>query len=341
MSVIHVLRPESVTPIGRYLDRARASAGDHDCWLDLACLLLYREREYRAMTGAPWTPERLPRAGAGLGFAPFDLTPDAQSHIAAVAQKLGSGEAPGDAPEDLFGLKAEVLAGLQPTLRPRKSHAFAHLVGGVLARDLCRYDDALTLVDRAVNTMNDAVAALALTWSVAVRAPRLEGGLDTAAVVMQAEKRARRLLTGQRRRHDWHWRALEQLDERIRRRALTVRRQAEGATFTRYLASEMDFCAREHAAALDGFDERVVPEEVRELIPLARRFGIGDDSCRALVIRRTRAAERRIAAAAVAARADRVEAWLTSQGGPPYGREAACFFWLLEAAEEMRPVQRS
>lgn len=345
MPLIHVLRTESVTPIEQYLERARASSGDHDAWMDLACVLLYREREFRTATGAPWTSNRLPQAGASLGFAPYDLTPDAQANIATFVHALPRDGLPPDAPDDLFGLKAEVLTGLRATLRPRKAHSLAHLVAGVLARDLCLYDDAVTLASRAVNMQTDVVVALALTRDAACRSSSGAGGPEHAALAMKAAEDAKRHIPRERWRHNWQWRSLERLEERVRQRALAVRRKTEGAAFTRFLTTEADFCAAEHAAAIEGFDEKNVPPELHPLNSLAQRFGVGDDGCRALVIRRTPRAERRTVAAAVEALASRVSIWLESLNGPPYGREAACFFWLLEATEEMhhdgRPQRRS
>jgi hypothetical protein len=105
--------------------------------------------------------------------------------------------------------------------------------------------------------------------------------------------------------------------------------------FTRYLSTETDFCERERVEALRGFDETMVPADLTDLVPTAQRFGIGDDVCRALVIRRTRATDRKTIVAAAQPRTGRIQAWLDTLGDPPYGRESACFFWFLEALEEI------
>jgi hypothetical protein len=36
----------------------------------------------------------------------------------------------------------------------------------------------------------------------------------------------------------------------------------------------------------------------------------------------------------------RIDGWLNELGEPPYGSEAAAFFWLLEAVEEMKTSAR-
>ena len=42
---IHLLRPESVTPIAIYIARCDEQPDSFDRWLDFGALLLYRERE--------------------------------------------------------------------------------------------------------------------------------------------------------------------------------------------------------------------------------------------------------------------------------------------------------
>ena len=49
--------------------------------------------------------------------------------------------------------------------------------------------------------------------------------------------------------------AVEALEERVRKRALRARTAAEGEAFTRFLTTEGAFCEQERAAALVGFDE--------------------------------------------------------------------------------------
>src|SRR5512145_1365014 len=61
---------------------------------------------------------------------------------------------------------------------------------------------------------------------------------------------------------------------------------------TRYWLSEADFCAAEQARALEGFDEARVPPDLRPLIDTARRYGVGDDACRRIALRRLSRAER-------------------------------------------------
>ena len=51
---IHLLRPESITPIATYLDLRAASAASAGAHIDFCSVLLYREREYLAMFSSRW-----------------------------------------------------------------------------------------------------------------------------------------------------------------------------------------------------------------------------------------------------------------------------------------------
>jgi hypothetical protein len=124
-------------------------------------------------------------------------------------------------------------------------------------------------------------------------------------------------------------------EERIRRNAVRIRAAVEGRGFTRYYTTELAFCESERKASLKEFNAARVPKELRHLVPLARAIGVGDDPCRGLFIRKMPTAERRAAARQVREAGTAIDAWLASRGGPPFDGEAAAFFWLQEAAEEI------
>lgn len=333
---IHILRPDSITPIERYLEKRRSAADDYKVQTEFACVLLYREREYRSMYQSKWRPEKLPAPDPSGPFAPYDLTASAQAVLTNTIRSIWDlEELLPDAPNDLFGLKQETLEGLTGTIRPIKAHAFGHLLASKLAGDLCQHDEAIRLGERALSTGADPATALALVYHSALSAMVSKGVFDGDAVTHDVERRAREYLSPRRQwRGSWHVSAVERLDERIRKAALDARARVEGDAFSRFLTTEADFCESERLAALEGFDETLVPEDLRELIPLAQRFGVGDDACRGLIIRKTPRADRRPVVDAVHAHSTRIDQWLKSLG-EPYGREASCYFWLLEAAEEM------
>jgi hypothetical protein len=294
---IHLLRRESITPIARYIARRDEQPDSFDRQLEFGIVLLYREREYRAMHSSDWLMRGVrPAASPDSPFQPYDLTPEAAHHLAVLIDGAQSLVAP-LSPDDLFGLKRSALDGLRRTLRPVKAHAFGWLVVSRLHADLVEHDDAAAAAARAGDLGETRVAGTLL-------AP-----------------------LGDRR-------VLEGFEERIRRRALGARSAVEGAGFTRYLTTEGAFCEQERAEALAGFDESRVPAELRPLVPLARQIGVGDDACRGWFIRKLPARDRRAAKALIAKHAAAIDAWLATRD-QPYEGEAAAFFWLGEAGEEL------
>ncbi len=293
---IHLLRRESITPIAVYVARRDEEPESYDRQLEFATVLLYREREYRSMYGSDWMVRGVrPAASPDSPFQPFDLTPEAADHLAVLLDAVQALAVP--SPDDLFGLKRSALDGLRRTLRPVKAHVFGWLVVSRLLADL---------LERA-----EAAAAAAGAGDL--------GETQLAGALL--------LPLGDRR-------VLEAFEERIRRRALAARSAVEGAAFTRYLTTEGAFCEQERAAALAGFDESRVPAELRPLVPLARHVGVGDDGCRGWFVRKLPARDRRAAKALIAEHGAAGDAWLATRD-QPYEGEAAAFFWLGEAGEEL------
>ena len=79
-----------------------------------------------------------------------------------------------------------------------------------------------------------------------------------------------------------------------------------------------------------------VPEDLRHLVPLAEKWGIGDDVERAEFIDRASAGDRRALVQAITPHQSRVTAWLDSFGTDPMSDEAAAFMYMQLAVEEMR-----
>jgi hypothetical protein len=294
---IHLLRRESVTPIALYVARRDEQPESFHRQLEFGTVLLYREREYRSMYSSDWLVRGIrPAPSADSPFQPYDLTPEAAAHLAALRDGVQALDAP-RSPDDLFGLKRAALDGLRRTLRPVKAHAFGWLVAWRFHGDLVERAEAAHAAARAGDLGEAQIAS-------ALRAP----------------------LPNRR--------ALDAFEERIRRRALGARSAVEGAAFTRYLTTEGAFCEQERAAALAGFDESRVPAELRPLVALAGQVGIGDDACRGWFIRKLPARDRRAAKALIAEHGAAIDAWLATHDRP-YEGEAAAFFWLREAGEEL------
>jgi hypothetical protein len=79
-----------------------------------------------------------------------------------------------------------------------------------------------------------------------------------------------------------------------------------------------------------------VPEDLRHLVPLAERWGIGDDVDRNAAVDRATPAERDELERAIAPSAARITAWLDSFRQQPMTDEAAAFMYMQLALEEMR-----
>jgi hypothetical protein len=293
---IHLLRRESVTPIARYIARRDEQPDTFDRQLEFATVLLYREREYRSMYRSKWLMGRLrPAPSPDSPFQPYDVTPEAADYLAVLMGDVQSLEVASSA-DDLFGLKRSALDGLRRTLRPVKAHAFGWLVASRLHGDLVEPAEATAAAARARDLGEVRLARAFLARFVR--------------------------------------RALEAFDERIRLRALRARSAVEGAAFTRYVTTERAFCEQERSAALAGFDESRVPAELRPLVPVAHQVGVGDDACRGWFIRRLSARDRRAAKALITEHSAAIDRWLATCDQPFEG-EAAAFFWLRAAGEEL------
>jgi hypothetical protein len=84
-----------------------------------------------------------------------------------------------------------------------------------------------------------------------------------------------------------------------------------------------------------SIDATNVPDDLRPLIPLAARWGIGDDVDRSEYIGLTTPDEREALKMAVAPLQARITAWLDSFGTNPMSDEAAAFMYMQLAVEEL------
>jgi hypothetical protein len=323
---IHILRPESITPITLYIERQRNNPESYRAQLEFATVLLYREREYQSMNSAKWFAGQKPAPSADSPFRPFDITPEAAADLAAILGDGASAAKPLNK-DDLFGLKDAAIDGLRRVLRPVKSQRFGWLVYASLLTDLCRYDEAVAAADEAVNLGERAYGtALASRAALLAEIPR---------VLREMPRDLREIPREDIDSFRAQSRTLDAFTERVRQLAVRVRKQVEGDAFTRFLSTSTAFCEQERDAALESFDESRVPAALRALIPLAREIGVGDDGCRSLFTSRMRARDRREAARMIRHHGEAIDEWLSSLGPPPYTGEAEAFFWLRAAADEL------
>lgn len=90
------------------------------------------------------------------------------------------------------------------------------------------------------------------------------------------------------------------------------------------------------AVASQKLNVNNVPEDLRHLVPLAERWGIGDDVDRNAAVDRATAAERAELERAIAPVDARITAWLDSFRQQPMTDEAGAFMYMQLALEEMR-----
>ena len=93
-------------------------------------------------------------------------------------------------------------------------------------------------------------------------------------------------------------------------------------------------------AAVTRLDTSNVPGDLRHLVPLAERWGIGDDVARNAAVDRATPAERAELERAVTPVHARITTWLDSFGQQPMPDEAAAFMYMQLALEEMRAGPR-
>ena len=94
------------------------------------------------------------------------------------------------------------------------------------------------------------------------------------------------------------------------------------------------------SGASDGraqrLDQEQVPADLRHLVPMAERWGIGDDVDRVAKGDRSTDAERKELETALEPHHARITAWLNSFGQGHMPDEAAAFMYMQLALEEMR-----
>lgn len=86
-------------------------------------------------------------------------------------------------------------------------------------------------------------------------------------------------------------------------------------------------------------DPGKVPPGLRDLIPLAETWGIGDDIIRLDFEEKAPEAAKRELVESLSGRVDEVQEWLRDQPeGVELSEEAAAFMYLLSAWDEVRPL---
>ena len=81
-------------------------------------------------------------------------------------------------------------------------------------------------------------------------------------------------------------------------------------------------------------DDAKVPPQFKDLVPLARKWGIGDDSARSTCVAESSASDRHALATALGGRTAEVHRWLDEvKPGEALTNEQAAFLYMLNALE--------
>jgi len=78
-----------------------------------------------------------------------------------------------------------------------------------------------------------------------------------------------------------------------------------------------------------------IPTDLRHLVPLAEKWGIGDDIIRNDLIDKSSSVERRELHDSLYAPFEKIAEWLTSFAGRPLSAEAEAFMYMQTALDEM------
>ena len=140
---------------------------------------------------------------------------------------------------------------------------------------------------------------------------------DATSLLMNGFIRARNFM--------WSW--LSDEAERIRNSLTRGRKQ-------RVAKAETDECEAFSRALQKDFRRSQVPASLRPLAAAAARYGIGDDGCRPLLMKRIPKAQKTKLVATANRLANKVHAWLDTFPSGQMSVEAAAFMYLMNGLEE-------
>ena len=242
--------------------------------------------------------------------------------------------------------RAEALLARAVELDPVRSRAHAAL--GYARDQLGRAADALPclLTARRLDPKNETIDVYVPTLLVELeREPEALAEIERVArrrkvnlaklrrelAAARFDSDARTLLSnGFIRARNYFWSSLADEAERIRNSLSRGRKQ-------RLARNEAADCLAWSRALRREFNRSLVPAPLRPLAAAAARYGIGDDVCRPLLLKRMPKSSRSKLIAAADRLAAEVDAWLDTF---PVGRmsvEAAAVMYLMNGVDEIRP----
>jgi hypothetical protein len=115
-----------------------------------------------------------------------------------------------------------------------------------------------------------------------------------------------------------------------------IRNSLDRGRKQRVAKSELDECRAHQRDLKKKFDASRVPASIRVLAPAASRYGVGDDVCRPLLMKKIPKKDLKKLIAQVDKLAAKIDDWLRTFPEAQMSHEAAAFMYLMEGVEEMR-----
>lgn len=159
-----------------------------------------------------------------------------------------------------------------------------------------------------------------------VKLAKLKAELAKAALPVDAEHL---LTSGFIRARNFLRSELEDEAERIRNSIDRGRKR-------RVAKEELDRCRRDQLELERSFDPKRVPASIKALAAAAARYGVGDDVCRPLLMRRIPKKEREKLIRQADKLAGPIDKWLDTFAEGKMTSEAAAFMYLMNGVEEIR-----
>ena len=120
------------------------------------------------------------------------------------------------------------------------------------------------------------------------------------------------------------------------REAERLRKKVQPAAHNEGVRAERDECVRRQRELKGRFDSARVPPPLRALASAAARYGVGDDVCRPLLMKRMSKKTRERLDRDARELAEPIAKWLDGFAAGAMSDEAAAYMYLLEGLDELR-----
>lgn len=298
-----ILTKETMTPLEPYLLTHRKQPNSYNAQVAFAVILIERERDYYQLNREQRNKE---------------LKPDEWS------------------PLDPFNLKDEAITSLQGCLRPTKRYANGYLLLVRLLYDMGRWAE---LIDTA-KIYTDLIPEDAIPWAYIGEAANnllYAGQKKFAKLEEQARIHGQELVS--KARPGGRFSVFVLLGDhsyKILQWSWRIRKKVEGEAFLNTLKDEALLLAEARASNI--IEEKNIPVIFRDLVPLARHWGIGDDALRTYALSRATKKEKANLLSQVRDRVQVISDWLDTMDDISLTNDSGAFLYLLSAQDEIEKI---